>query len=1188
MSAPLDAAALPLGGVHLIEASAGTGKTFTLANLVLRLLIDPRDDTPCTVEQILVVTFTNAATEELRARIRDRVKQALDVLDGVAEPDASLDAILAPHTTNSETRACLELAYQCMDQASIFTIHGFCERVLRELAFESGELFDAALQADDDVTVKLAAEQWWRQTVTPLTREKVESIPSRWRSPMGLSKRLSKVLNDPVARIVPEVTDTDLERAARAHVTAFESFQTAWARSGEEWIAALREASAAKRISGAKDKYTDANLDVALREAERVACAASAPSAVGSMLALLGSVRVNSAALRKHEPPSHSLGDDVDALCGAVERAQHLWLARLQHSAQTEITVDVLQRKRAARERTFDDLLTQVHRALHSEAGDSLTATLRARYPFALIDEFQDTDRIQHGIFDRLYPRESSDTFGALYLIGDPKQSIYRFRGADIDVYLRARENTDAQHHLTVNWRSATRLINAINTLYVASPAPFGDVDIHYQPVTGAGRADASALHVAGEAVPPLQFDTIDLVEEKFPGIGASRDALATACARRVVWLLGDGEASLGETPLCAADIAVLVRTHSEAELVRAALAERGVGSAVRSPESVGKSPEARDLLALLRVLAEPGDTRSLARVLVSPLVGLAASDLVRLRDDPVAWQGIEDRIEHCRRQLHQAGPLAAVLRCMALFETRVRALGSASGQARGLERVLGNLLHLAELLQEEWQARPDARAMLRTLKTWIDGEGAGDRLQLRLESDDALVQIVTQHKSKGLQYPVVLLPFVGVGQDPARRGHDVVAYNEDGQPRLDVGSEDFAQRLQEFLAAEEAENLRLLYVALTRAEHGCWIALTANKNAWSAALIQLLGLAVDKQAKAPDLQLLLDEALASLATGGKDIAVGAALVDEPATLASSGDGATPVAALSSQRLLTSSWRVGSYSALARGATHAAERPDHDAVDAPAAVDGPPNFTNPFDFPRGAGPGTLIHAVFEELDFNAPLGATADRLIERQLRTHGVSADWAPALRNLVRNTLETRLPLCEMPLSALERRNRLDELGFHFPVASLEVESLCDTLRDAGVFGAEDTLQFDTLRGYMTGFIDLVFRHQGRWYIVDYKSNHLGQNPQDYAPDALAHAMRSHRYDLQYAIYAVALCRYLRNRDPNFNPATDFGGVLYLFVRGLSGDPADSTHNGVYAAQPTTDLIERLDALFDGAPAHA
>jgi len=225
--------------------------------------------------------------------------------------------------------------------------------------------------------------------------------------------------------------------------------------------------------------------------------------------------------------------------------------------------------------------------------------------------------------------------------------------------------------------------------------------------------------------------------------------------------------------------------------------------------------------------------------------------------------------------------------------------------------------------------------------------------------------------------------------------------------------------------------------------------------------------------------------------------------------------------------------------------------------------------------------GSPRERVFKELDFTAPLDAEADRLIARQLRAHGVSADWTPALRNLVRNALGTRLPLCDMPLSALDRADRLDELGFHFPVGSLDPDSLCAVMRDAGVFGLEDALQFDTLRGYMTGFIDLVFRHGGRWYIVDYKSNHLGQDLQDYTPDALDRAMREHRYDLQYAIYAVALCRYLRNRDPGFDPATDFGGVLYLFVRGLSGDAENPAETGVYAAQPDTALIEQLDALF-------
>ena len=1195
MSTSLNAATMPLAGRHLIEASAGTGKTFTVANLYLRLLIDAREVTPPTVENILVVTFTNAATEELRSRLRSRIAAALQVLDGElnADKDDTLAEVLKPHLGDAKTRERLELAYQSMDQAAIFTIHSFCDRVLREQAFESGEMFDAELQADVDTLRQKAAEAWWRAQITPLSAEATEVIPQGWRSPDAVLRRLSPVIADPAAELVPQYSEAETQQIKQAYQSAWQVFRDAWAADGEVWGEQVRAGVADKSINKAGNTFTVDTVSEAIDTAVSVATAKVPPGHVRKHLSLLGNTLIAASAnKRKNAAPQSTLGDQIDALVTAAAAWEKNNLVALQNSAKALISRDLSQRKQLARQRTFDDLLLQLHAVLHSDNGQRLIELLQTRYPVALIDEFQDTDRIQYEIFDCLFPT-GEDQAGTLYLIGDPKQSIYRFRGADIAMYLRARSSATGTHSLDKNWRSSARLINALNVMYARSEHPFGNSDIEYQPVTAGGRAEGRSLSVAGAELAPLQFDWIELHEDTLPNISISEHALARACAQRVGWLLDN--ANLGDASLEAKDIAVLVSKHTQAQAVRNALLAVGIVSAMQSRESVFNTPEALDMLALLRVLARPGDSSSLSRVLVSPLGGYSAATLLRKRDDAVAWQQIEDDIHQCREQCRQAGPQAAVLCFMALFNSRVNALATPAARTRGIDRILGNYLHLADVLQTAWQDQPELSALLKTAQHWRE-QGADEALQLRLESDEALVQIVTVHKSKGLEYPVVMLPFAFIGKDTKVSG-DSVAFTENGLPRLDVGSDQLAARQAELAQTLQDEALRTLYVALTRAEQSCWIGATPNKNLRHSALAQLLGLQLHGKADADVYRQQMKEAIDALAARCEDISISNAFDERSASYdtsvshaatASNTERAEKNAARVATRQVRASWRVGSYTGLARGATHAVEQPDHDAADVPAAIPEIPDYRSPFHFPRGASAGTLVHAVFEHLDFRNTDQQTLQDYAQQQLRAHGVDTQWTPALCQLVQNTLHTPLNEHGLSLGVLDKKDRLDELGFHFPVQSLQADSLVALLRDAGVLGADDDLSFDQLDGYMTGFIDLTFRYDNRWYIADYKSNHLGYDSAEYQLPALQQAMQHHRYDLQYLIYVVALRRYLQTRLPEFDYERDFGGAYYLFVRGMPGATDAMPPDGVYHAKPDKALLDALDQLLSGANCYA
>ncbi len=1192
MSASLDAATLPLNGRHLIEASAGTGKTFTVANLYLRLLIDETNAEPPTVEDILVVTFTNAATEELRARLRSRIALGLRVLNGELPEDAdpTLLAVLAPHLSRPATKERLELAYHCMDQAAIFTIHGFCDRVLREQAFESGELFDAELQAEVDSLKLKAAQAWWRDNITPMSADETECIPSAWRSPAAVLNRLAPVITDPAGQIVPQFSAAELQQSQVNVNALFTATQAAWSAEGSSWVDQILEGVQSKLLKIGSG-YTAENVRRAAGVAVEMLQYKTAPPTIDTALALLGNDKLldgKNKVKKNQQAPQSDLGRCIEELVGAYNQLRFRKLVALQCDAKAIISSDLAQRKLLARQRTFDDLLLQLHAALTGENGERLTRVLRQRYQVALIDEFQDTDRIQYEIFDTLFPQESESS-AALYLIGDPKQSIYRFRGADINVYLRARESADQQHTLDNNWRSSKRLINALNVLYEQSARPFGAADIAYLPVTAGGTAEGRGLKVGSKELPPLQFDCVDVERDLLPNVPVTINELAQNCACRVAWILSN--TTLGSTPVEAKDIAVLVSNHRQGQKIRDALLAVGIGSAMQSRQNVFSSPEALDILALLRVLAHPGESASLSRVLVSPLAGYSADELLRQRDDAVAWQRIEDAVQRCREQCQQSGPQAAVLRFMSLFKSRVNAHRVESSEVRGIDRILGNYLHLADVLQTTWQDHPDLPALLKTAQRWRD-QDADEALQLRLESDEALVQIVTVHKAKGLQYPIVMLPFASIGRDPVSRG-DAVTFSEVGLPRLDVGSDKLGERKTEATQAEKDESLRTLYVALTRAEQSCWIGVTANKNMKHAALWQMLGVSFPPDIKNTiDSQPLLFAAIDNLANQCADIARSEKAVFQGTLILPTAAEDAPQARTAG-RYVQASWRVGSYSALARGATHGVENPDHDAVDVAVQRPETPDYSSPFHFPRGADAGTLVHSVFEHLDFCSTDIQHLNEYADTKLRSYGVNIQWVPALCQLVRNTLDTPLLDNGFSLSKLDNKDRLDELAFHFPVAGLVADKLVALLRAAGVLGAEDDLSFDRLDGYMTGFIDLTFRVDNRWYIADYKSNHLGYDVADYHADALSDAMQHHRYDLQYLIYSVALKRYLTARIPDFDYERDFGGVYYLFVRGMTGAidnqaPDAKSPTGVYKARPAQELLNELDQLLSGEVQHA
>ncbi|MHB0765664.1 exodeoxyribonuclease V subunit beta [Stutzerimonas sp. NM35] len=1180
MHLELDLLDSPFDGRRLIEASAGTGKTWTLTALYARLLLERQ----LSVGQILVVTYTTAATAELRERIRARLAELLAVYEGTPSEDAFLNRLHARHPDEASRRRLL-LAVHGFDEAAIFTIHGFCQRALQDAAFEAGGDFDSELTADDREIIDALLADAWRSELAEADPAWARFLVKQKITPAWLRQRLRSHLGKPYLRVEPH------EPPVLADLSAIEP---AWQRAAALWQATGRAWIDELHAHGGLSQSTHKSIKFEPWASELDAWFAD-PAAIYDApdgLLKFGARALSKACKKGHTAPLCELAEALDALSDALAEALPAGKQRLialQVALLERLNCELPERKAAQRLLAFDDLLNRLDQALQGPVGDELATSLRGTYPLALIDEFQDTDPIQYAIFDRIYARGSE---ASLCFVGDPKQAIYAFRGADLATYIKAREQAEAPYNLPTNYRSTPQLIDALNRLF-DHPQPFAQADLQYPPVGAADKLRATLRLDEESAAAPLSLVWLDddaLNKAEAAGLAASD------CARRIALQLAaaaEGRAGFDRdgqfTPLKGGDIAVLVANHRQAGMIADELAARGVPSVRRGRDSVWGSEEAGELAAVLAAYAEPGREGLLRYALATRLLGRSAADLARCQDDQQQCDAEREAAERYHQLWQQQGFMRVFRAWLDEQAVAERLLARVDG-----ERRLTNLLHLGELLQAESLLRPGLEPLLSWFNAQRGSEGAGEDALLRLESDAERVQIVTIHTSKGLEYPLVFCPFLWDGRLLGKHRDSARCHDEQGHPLLDLGSTELEENLQRARREIFAEQLRLAYVALTRARDRLWlhwgpVALPQAKKdgslpeegLHSSALAWLLhGRALSGEQPLHE----LGTHLAGL-NGASLRAAIERLVDESGgTLAclpletreSSAQGpgrATAPRQLSQlNRSLYSAWRIGSFSGLAAG-MHM-EAPDRDALAMPDAAEPGSGF---FAFPRGARAGTCLHAILE--DWVRGKGTLAER-VEAGLQAYGLPADWQDIACQQLQQVLDTDLNGAGMSLASLQPTRRLPELSFTFPVRQLDVSRLRALLSDpasglpAPLREAAARLEFDTLRGFLKGFIDLTFEHDGRWYIADYKSNWLGPDASYYGGERLLQALAGEHYYLQYLIYLVALRRFLRQRLADFRDE-QLGGAFYLFLRGMPTA-------GVYFARPDDVLLDALDRLFE------
>ncbi len=1226
-STALNAISLPLNQVNLIEASAGTGKTYTIGSIYLRLLLQAGENCfsrPLNVEEILVVTFTEMATEDLKRKIRERLTAAISVFSEYYETkdkaiftgEHQFLAELLPYLKDIPTALRrLKLAEQNLDLASIYTIHGFCRRMLMQHAFNSGVHFNLKLLKDQSDLLKQFANEFWREHFYSQPFEIANFISKE----LGSPDDVLSILESDLSKDVSVATDNQqslslsidefLQKSVGERLKAVEDLKAFWLKNVDEIYSIIMEEITkdypedqskslnrkiyqkgrlktwTKQINEWANNPLDYEINKTLRD---YFLQSSIEQNYEKQTEELNNKK---AAMPLYAPIFAELEEYVQILVKQHQSSDLLKKIILYHYRQG-IQKKLLEYKANHPEKSFDDLLRLLKEALHGEGGEQLAELIRFQYPFAMIDEFQDTDALQYQIFSKIYHNETASGNVGFMMIGDPKQAIYRFRGADIFTYLKAADEASERFNLGTNYRSSQPLVEGVNRLFDFKNAPFIYKNIKFLNV-GAAKKNL-VFQLNNQPEPAFRFYIND--KDK-----STQQDYAKACAISIQqWLKSaaenpvvfPNESNAENQTLRAENIAVLVRGYTEAELVKKELQALGIASVYLSDRgNVFESNTAKELVLILQACLSVTE-RPILNAIATALFGLNAAEIHQIHHDEIQWQRWAEKFAEYQQIWQRQGVLPMLHHLLLAENITEKLLSRPDG-----ERKLTDLLHLAEILQQAAALNESEAALLRWFEKQIQDESRQEA-QIRLESERQLVKIVTIYKSKGLEYDLVWLPFLGnEAKDPTKSGKQKKLFNlyyDSDEEKTLWDMQD--QHLDELTQEVFAEELRLLYVALTRAKYQMAFMLPkAFDKKWNALLYVLTQGEIGRKLNLPntwDTQPLLEKFKQFLPN---DVAIELTDVlqaSEPLTLNVSQEN---LSAEIFQGEIEQDWRVTSFSGIEQ--THQRKAylnesavkkslifDDAKDYDASISIENiPENLTElahdndemVLDFPRGTQIGTLLHRYFEKVPF-AQLAENEN--IEKLCQDLNLAEEQFAAVQQWFEQILSTPiLPNDDLALAQINEKQCLKELAFYLNITShFDVAGFNRALATLHHLPSEP-LQFDDIQGMVRGTMDLVFSHQDKYYLLDYKSNFLGETLKDYDQTALKKAMLEHHYDWQYLLYVVALHRYLKTRLPHYDYNRDFGGVVYAFLRGMNGSP----QSGIFFDKPDWQLIQQLEELF-------
>tara|TARA_R110001599_G_scaffold67867_4_gene191389 strand:+ start:11064 stop:14831 length:3768 start_codon:yes stop_codon:yes gene_type:complete len=1235
-----------LEGSNLIEASAGTGKTWSITGLYLRLVVEKN----LLPENILVVTFTKAATAELTGRIRQRLQQAMSNLNGQrlqndADFFTELFSLWEKKFSTDEIKQRLLKALAHFDQAAIFTIHSFCQRLLNDYAFEAGGRFNLTLLNDSQELIDTVVADFWRKKVSTLNAD--DEIWATWlikqkQSPIVWRDEIQNFINKPYQKVLaperPEPLDLSLVEELKkyhCHVAAD------WKTNSKSISADLESLMKDGLLNGnsykikSLDRYVTA-LDTFLQQDLRTWF-----STIPKDANKFSQLEIKSKLKKGKTINEYSFFTALDQLIEShnkyCELIEETFLARKQN-----LLVELLEyldtqlalMKSEQGLLDFDEMMLNVYKALNGESGDILARAATKQYQSALIDEFQDTDPLQLTIFQTLFAKTKTP----LFYVGDPKQAIYSFRGADIYAYYQGAASTNTQQTLLTNYRSTPALVDSVNALFSTKQQSFIDNSISFDWVNSTEKKE---LVIVDQNESALQFVVAESEEGKPFSKGKVEPIAVANTVQQITEILAKAEKGdayfIGcdgkKTKVRPSDIAILVPTHKQAKMFTKALSKQGVMSVRQGQDKVLKSDAAKTILRLMQAVADPSDEARVSELLADSLVGFSGNEIVSLKEQGQQWENLLEQFWQLRTVYLKSGFSTMFRHWLNSEDANGFTLPQRLVEFIDGERNLTDLMHLAEILQQRSRQQVSLKGLINWLQHAVNGNGKDDEHQLRLESDTQRVKIVTLHASKGLEYNIVFCPFLWQG----KKFHEsaILAAHEGEQAIVDFGSAGFEETRKQAEQDQLKEQLRLLYVALTRPVHRCvifWAHVQYGQYVYTANSALAWLLYGDESMSDNPVEQLRDKVKlmsfnafvegveafqkeasqrhpASIENNHANISI--TIIKEAEkpnyvsikteTVEGLSIGAFPMTAF------YPSWLTSSFSALTAG-QHASlerqQRSEHaddileisaDEIQAedPSVIDS----YNIFSFPRGAMPGECLHYIFEHWDFANTNKETLKTLVADSMNRFSVAKpelrpEWYETVADAVLNTLNKPLKTADTHtgfcLTKVAAQDRQPELEFLLSARG-STDAIQKLLADPRfqlpfVFiEASKQLNHKRIQGFLTGFIDLVFKDdQGRYHVLDWKSNHLGYSSQDYAPDRIEHAMAETHYYLQALIYLLALHRYLQQQLPDYDIEQHLGGAWYAFVRGVDmNQPEDEPVNGFYQLTPSTALILALDKLL-------
>ncbi|XZQ56969.1 MAG: exodeoxyribonuclease V subunit beta [Arsenophonus sp.] len=1189
----LDPYYLPLYGKSLIEASAGTGKTYTISLLYLRLLLGIGEKNAffrrLNVEEILVVTFGQSSINELKSRIRHNIHQMkiACIRNGIGFNENSIYRTLLSFISNRDLAyQWLLLAERKMNEAPIYTIHSFCQHILTYNIFESGILFEQTIINDEYNLQKQACIDFWRRYCYPLNYSMSTVIIDEWSDPDTLLIEIKPYLQGDIPSFINRsIKSQSIKKRHKILIDAIKIVKKLWLLNSMNFIDLISNSDVNKR------NYNRHNLLDWLSSITIWAKSKTLNYKIPKEL-----VRFSQSELINKTPTGNIVKHDVflaiDNLLQQSFTLRDLFISK----AIINIRQAISKEKKKRGEIGFDDLLSNLDKALHTKNGNKLANEIRNRYPIVMIDEFQDTNPQQYRIFQNIY--HGHDHCGLLF-IGDPKQAIYAFRGADIFTYLKAKNQIKFHYTINTNWRSSSSMVDAINQLFSLTEKPFLFEQIPFKKINSVSDNQDLEFIYKTKKITALNFCYID--KESISMLDYQQ-TMAYHCASTICnWLKEseNGTAWLSRNnikkSITALDIMVLVRNRHEALIIQKSLSKFNIPSVFLSnKDSVFTTDEAQDLFWLLQAMLFPEKICTLRCALGTRLMGLSAQDIEQLNNDENYCETIIEEFLNYSLIWKKNG----IFRALRIIMVNHRIAENLLMDNMEGERRLMNVMHLSELLQEAELQLHGKHDLVRWLERQINQPNPLlENQQIRLQNDKNLICISTIHKAKGLEYPIVWLPFTfQLFHKKLITFHD----RKNFEISLDLTQQKESIRLanEEYLS----EDLRLLYVALTRSIYHCSVGIGSLKNDclnWKNSCNDLHRTALNYllQKGQFNKNILLRNSLLELVSENISITFINDINLSPFYPKEN----KPIKLLARyfRGNIKDTWKVTSYSGLnyhdidqlsdkfsvsdinieihilkSLVTKIGIDEKKDNLVTQDEISD---NNMSIHTFPKGKTAGILLHSLLESLPFDQH---PKEFWLSEKLEKVGFSTNWASVLKMWLINIFDTPLIKDNISLSKIRNNFKLNEMEFHLSIEKLLLPSVLDRLTHKYDLLSQNcpSLTFEPVNGIIKGYIDLVFYWKDKFYIVDYKSNWLGKNSFAYNQMAIKSLMIDNRYDLQYQLYTLAFHRYLKNRLPNYTYQKDFGGVIYFFLRGVNTNYPNSS---IYHTIPSYELINGMDNMF-------